>query len=297
MIRAVLMGLALTGAAQADGLVPPERATVTLSDTRSLGSHRIATGPFDGTLPSVTAEGTVTRRIWRQPLAETTLKALAPLRAQLKRDGWTEVFECVTRVCGGFDFRFEIDVAPAPEMFVDLADFRYLAARKGDAWTTVLVSRSGELGYVQTTRVDPGSAVVPEMAVATPGPAPSDVAAALAVRGRAILPDLDFPTGTTSLPRNDYPSLAELAAYLEANPDVRVALVGHTDATGGAAGNLAVSKQRAESVRALLTGRHGIAPGRVEASGVGYLAPIARNDTETGRQANRRVEVVIISTE
>jgi OOP family OmpA-OmpF porin len=112
-----------------------------------------------------------------------------------------------------------------------------------------------------------------------------------------VLADLDFPSGETDLPEDRYASLAALASFLEANPGTTVALVGHTDAVGGAEGNIAISRSRAESARALLTARYGADPGRVEAFGMGYFAPVASNATPEGREANRRVEAVVTSTE
>lgn len=280
----------------------PFPASQTFAETRPLSSHRIATARFSGTLPSVTAEGAVTRRIWQLTGAETTLQILAPLRAQLIEQGFDPVFECATRACGGFDFRFEIDVTPAPQMFVDLADFRYLAARKGDVWSTLLVSRSGDLGFVQTTGVDPDGTVEPVKSTSNPASptgllATSDVAETLVATGSAVLADLDFTTGSTDLARVDYASLRALADFLRANPDTTIALVGHTDAEGGAEGNMALSRRRADSARALLTGPYGIDSARVETQGLGFFAPITRNDTEAGRRTNRRVEVVITSTD
>lgn len=277
----------------------PYPGSRTLSETVPLSSHRVATGRFDGTLPSVVAEGVVTRRIWQLTGAETTLQVLAPLRAQLLDDGWEEVFECTARACGGFDFRFEIDVAPAPAMFVDLADFRYLAARREDAWTTLLVSRSAGMSFVQQVEVRPAGTESPDGASAEVAPTPvaaSDIAPTLVATGHAVLSDLDFETGSATLARDGYASLDALATFLAANPATTIALVGHTDAQGGAAGNLAISRRRAESVRALLVETYGVASARVETQGVGFFAPIARNDTEAGRRANRRVEVVITST-
>lgn len=286
----------------------PFPANRTVAETRPLASHRIATARFDGTLPSVTAEGVLTRQIWQVTGAETTLQILAPLRQQLTERGWEEVFDCATRGCGGFDFRFEIDVAPAPQMFVDLADFRYLSAKRDEAWTTLVVSRSGEMFFVQATQVDPdgvspSQAVQTDLTPAPPGtPPPAAVAASdtiqtLLATGRAVLSDLDFQTGTTALARDNYASLAGLAEFLKANPNTTIALVGHTDAEGGAEGNMAISRRRADSARALLIETYGIAAARVETQGVGFFAPLTRNDTEEGRRANRRVEVVITSTE
>ena len=271
-------------------------------EVQPLATLRAATGPYEGGLPVRAVEGAVTRRIWRLDApGATTLQVLAPLREALAADGWEVVFECVTRACGGFDFRFEIDVTPAPAMFVDLADYRYLAARKDDAWVTLVVSTSGDLAYVQATDVVPGAeveAVVKSAADAAPAPLPDGaIGRALDASGRAVLADLDFATGSTTLEGADYASLTALAEWMRANPQTRIALVGHTDAEGGAEGNMAISRRRADSARAILTGALGIDAGRVETYGVGYFAPLATNDSDAGRRTNRRVEAVVISTD
>ncbi len=302
MIRAAAF-LLLASPACAD-LTFQVPATNTFRETRALSSHRVAMGPYDGALPVEVVEGAMTRSNWQLDAADlTTLQVLAPLREALTADDWQIVYECNTKECGGFDFRFEIDVTPAPEMFVDLSDFRYLAAQKDDAWRTLIVSRAGQAGFVQETRIDPATDVdnvIKSASSTAPPPAinvDSDVARVLVQTGRAVLSDLDFATGSTELAADNYASLEALAAFLQANPDTTIAVVGHTDAEGSAEGNMAISRQRAQSARRLLIDRHGIAPGRIETHGVGFFAPLTRNDTEEGRELNRRVEVIITSTE
>lgn len=303
MIRALALAL-MAGGAQAADLTMPMPATMTFADTQPLASHRFATGAWAGTTPFETVEGAVVRQIWQLSAPEATaLQVLAPLRAQLLAGGYDIVFDCDTRACGGYDFRFDIDVASAPEMFVDLAAYRYLSARNDESWVDLVVSTSGGAAYVQQTTVGPEGSVTPvtksaSNAVFSPVPAPgNDLGSALTSTGRAVLADLDFKIGSTSLVGTEYASLDALAAYLNANPQVTIALVGHTDAAGGASGNMSISRTRADSVRALLIGPYGIAADRVQTFGVGFFAPIARNDTADGRTANRRVEVVITSTE
>ena len=87
-----------------------------------------------------------------------------------------------------------------------------------------------------------------------------------------------------------------MAAWLKAHPDLRVTLVGHTDATGTLAGNVALSRQRAAAVRDWLIRHFGTDAAQLDAQGAGYLAPRASNQTAEGRQKNRRVEVMLTST-
>ncbi len=91
-------------------------------------------------------------------------------------------------------------------------------------------------------------------------------------------------------------NLRDLVASLEEYEGTEVLVVGHTDSTGETAYNQGLSERRADAARNFLTGA-GLEPGRVRAIGRGELEPIASNDTETGRQDNRRVEVAIFASE
>ena len=84
-----------------------------------------------------------------------------------------------------------------------------------------------------------------------------------------------------------------MAGALEAWPAVRVEIGGHTDSTGDEAYNLDLSRSRAEAIMAYLI-EHGVEASRLEARGYGELYPIEDNDSDAGKQANRRVEFVIL---
>jgi len=74
-----------------------------------------------------------------------------------------------------------------------------------------------------------------------------------------------------------------------------VVLVGHTDASGALAPNIALSRARAQAVRAALVAL-GAKADQIGAEGAGYLAPRATNLTPEGRAQNRRVEVMLTPT-
>ena len=71
-------------------------------------------------------------------------------------------------------------------------------------------------------------------------------------------------------------------------------MVGHTDASGPIKGNIKLSKDRAESVQKLFVKKFNVSPNQITINGVGFLSPIASNNTEAGREQNRRVEVIIV---
>jgi len=105
-----------------------------------------------------------------------------------------------------------------------------------------------------------------------------------------------FAFDSDALQSNARANLSELAASLQRHPDTNVLVVGHTDATGSDDYNMNLSYRRANSAAAYLRER-GVSSGRVEISGRGETEPIATNDTETGRQENRRVEIAIFASE
>ncbi|MEZ4699319.1 MAG: OmpA family protein [Rhodothermales bacterium] len=91
-------------------------------------------------------------------------------------------------------------------------------------------------------------------------------------------------------------NLRELAQSLDEYDNTDVLIVGHTDAVGDASYNLALSERRAASAAQYLA-TLGIPVNRVETSARGEAEPIASNDTDYGRQQNRRVEVAIYADE
>ena len=88
-------------------------------------------------------------------------------------------------------------------------------------------------------------------------------------------------------------ALANVATIIRAYPSGSANLEGHTDSKGDDAYNQRLSERRAESVRRWLIDRERLDPSRLGARGWGESRPVASNDTDAGRQKNRRVEVVI----
>ncbi|MBY6093082.1 OmpA family protein [Maritimibacter alkaliphilus] len=308
---ALLLALALPGAATAQALNLPANARQIAADQERDRSYALPIGPWaDHAVPMQSLEGDVTREVWRvEARGETVLQLIAPLRDQLQAAGYEVLLDCADRQCGGFDFRFALEVAPAPDMYVDLFDFHVLTAQRalpgtaagaaspGDAeHVQVIASRSGFTGYLQIDRITPaGEAPPPPDVPATAGGTGDALITRLEEAGHVVLADLNFATGASDLSEGAYASLDTLAAYLAADPARQVALVGHTDSEGALETNIALSQRRAASVRDRLVNTHGTAPGQVSAEGVGFLAPLAPNTTQAGRESNRRVEAVLLS--
>ncbi len=112
-------------------------------------------------------------------------------------------------------------------------------------------------------------------------------------RGLVVtLGDLLFETGKSELKGGAASNLSKLSAFLTKYPDRTVIIEGHTDSVGGDDYNVNLSQRRANSVQQFLLAQ-GIASNRLSSSGKGENFPVASNDSNSGRQMNRRVEVII----
>ncbi|WP_051296249.1 OmpA family protein [Eisenibacter elegans] len=107
------------------------------------------------------------------------------------------------------------------------------------------------------------------------------------------LNNLFFASGSYALQPNSFPELNRLADFLKANPQVRIQVEGHTDSVGDAGSNQVLSQNRVGSVQQYLL-QKGIAANRLQTKGFGATTPVADNNTEAGRQQNRRVEIRIL---
>ncbi len=108
------------------------------------------------------------------------------------------------------------------------------------------------------------------------------------------LNNIFFEFGKATLKEESYPELKRLIKLLTDNPTINIEIDGHTDNVGSDADNLELSKNRAASVVEYLT-QNGIKANRLASQGYGETKPIATNDTEEGRQLNRRVEFMVTS--
>ena len=287
----------------------------------ALASYRVTDGAYRLPLagyaeatgvPFLRVQGEIGKRSWRIPGQPDKAAAIArSIEEQLAAQGYEVTLACETESCGGFDFRFAVEVLPPPDMYVDLADYHFVGARRsvpeGTEAVGVMVSHTALAAMVQVIEAGPTTPepldLVPAPdpqelphldATAIPDPAPGQLSRILETRGAAVLTGLTFKTGASELGEGPFETLETLAAWLRANPERVVVLVGHTDSEGDLERNITLSQARAEAVLAVLAERYGIDAAQLSARGVGFLSPRASNATEDGRKANRRVEVVVV---
>lgn len=112
-------------------------------------------------------------------------------------------------------------------------------------------------------------------------------------RGLVVtLGDVLFTTGQAQLIGGVQNNLDKLASFLNSYPERTVSIEGHTDSVGSSDSNQDLSRRRADAVKSYLV-TQGVSASRLSTKGQGEIAPVSSNDSATGRQQNRRVEVII----
>ena len=240
---------------------------------------------------SQTVAGKVTSFGYTMPAGRSSLEVMRNYEAALKTAGFEVLYACNTGCVsdkapfGYSGERTGIWCSNCEE------PMRYLAAKltrkEGDAYVTVAVVKDKYeggtwLNIIEVKPLDTGNVTVNAAAMA------KDITAS----GHAVIYGVYFDTGKAILKAESDPTLSEIAKLLGNNADMKIHVIGHTDNVGTLAANMTLSKQRAEAVVAALISKHRIAPSRLQANGVGPLAPVATNRTEDGRAKNRRVELV-----
>jgi OOP family OmpA-OmpF porin len=173
-------------------------------------------------------------------------------------------------------------------------DMLYVSGRSGkldasDAVTRLIVDKLGDASTfeIDITYVE---ALDPVAALPTPDECEAQVAEIIA-DGK-----ITFEPGSTAIAEAAMPTMDKIAEVLVECGDIRLEVQGHTDSQGREEMNLSLSQARAESVLNELRARRVLTGGLV-AKGYGEAEPIADNDTEAGREANRRIAFRLIRPE
>jgi outer membrane protein OmpA-like peptidoglycan-associated protein len=283
--------------------------------TSDFDETQIIDGPFDPVDAAgragagfKTVEGRVILIYYRLPEGRSTLEVLRNYQASLKAKGFAIPFTCGTADGSCFvsrqpDAGYHLGTAVGdPLALPKLADDyvhnwfeqggRYLLARLDRPEGALLAalyfgqSAGGNVAVVrvvETTGMETG-----KIAFVTA----SEMQQAIADTGRVTLYGILFDFDKDTVKSESAPTLDEIATLLTDQPDLKLKIVGHTDNQGSAAYNMDLSLRRAANVAAALVHDYGIASDRLSWEGAGLTQPVASNDTEDGRAANRRVELV-----
>jgi outer membrane protein OmpA-like peptidoglycan-associated protein len=114
----------------------------------------------------------------------------------------------------------------------------------------------------------------------------------LLTEGKLVTYGIYFDVNKDVVKPESYGTLKDIAAVLNEVPDVKVKIVGHTDADGSDAANLDLSKRRAAAVKAELAKSFGVNADQLETDGMGEKQPVVPNNTPVNKAQNRRVEFI-----
>jgi len=240
-------------------------------------------------------EGQITRIVYEIDKSRTTLEVFRNYETALTGAGFEILFACSGGDCGGMDFSYGIhggDFGGSPD------GQRYLAAKlsrpEGTAYISLYIKKAYEIGGPKKDTVYASLHVIESKEMET-GKVTVDADAmgkGLDTEGHIAIYGIYFDFDSDRLKPESAETLGEIAKLMKARSDLRILVVGHTDNQGKLDYNMDLSKRRAVSVVKALTDDHGIAAARLIPAGVGFLAPVASNQSESGRTLNRRVELV-----
>lgn len=213
----------------------------------------------------------------------------------------SEVMDLLT-VIGGITAADLAGLDPVLTAAAPLPDFGF--SINGDSIVLTGTAPSEEIANRVEAAVQsawPELAVVDDIAVITPGSAPPAPPSPGLTGGCAGLQQsisgllrtpIPFEANGSVLAPASAPLINELVQELKACPAAKVSITGHTDNTGTEADSIGLSTNQAKAVANAFI-RQGVAADRITSEGVGAADPVASNDTESGRAANRRIEITV----
>jgi OOP family OmpA-OmpF porin len=243
-------------------------------------------------------EGRVTKIRYTAPARRSSLEVFRNYEAALKSKGFRLLYTCADVGCltAGVqsDIRQLADAVDSDNnnsmIYYDRG--RYMLGKldrpEGAVYAAIYVGERLQqttffVHVVETRGMDTGKIVVLSA---------NEMDDELSKKGRVNLYSILFDFDKDTLKPESTPTLDEIAKLLNDRPRLQLKIVGHTDNQGGMDYNMNLSRRRAASVVAALTGSYRIAPDRLSSSGEGYTQPVASNDNEDGRARNRRVELI-----
>lgn len=259
----------------------------------------------DNELQTTTVEGEVTKIIYANPEGTSVLQVQRNYQMALKEAGFKIVYECF----GGLEEiprSIYIDYGPGrlgisgKSPYHGKEESYFLARKPGDDGDTY-VSAHTWLSDIYDLRPATALQILEEKSMAT-GKVQVDIdsdamAEDIEEKGSVRIYGIHFDTDEATIKQKSESTLAEIAGLLERKEELRLMVVGHTDAVGSMEYNMNLSERRAEAVVDFLSSEHEISEDRLTPYGVGPLAPVASNEEEDGRAQNRRVELVKILEE
>jgi len=257
--------------------------------------YQLALGPILDTNQFTKAqhlEGKVTQFKYSVPENRSSLEIQRAYESALRGNGFQVLFSCSGPQCFSDKFHYGYTNGSWGTWCTNCDEpMRFLAAKlarpAGDVYVSLVVVRDHYEGgtWLSIVEVKPLQEGLVRVNAAS-------MARDILQTGHASLYGIYFDTGKAIVKPESDPMLTEIATLLASNPQLKLCVVGHTDNVGTPVSNATLSKQRADAVLEALVTRYHVATERLQAEGLGSMAPIATNHTEEGRAKNRRVELV-----
>ncbi|TXL77529.1 DUF4892 domain-containing protein [Vineibacter terrae] len=254
-------------------------------------------------------EGARTRLLYIAPMERTSLEVIRNYKEALLAGGFKPLFECNRDTCGDsperpfleFNASRRLSATQVMEyaFSAGVVDPRMLVVKldrpQGTVHVIVFAAYQENVASKAASNrvavfvdiVESGTMEKRMVTVQAP-----EMATNLSREGKQAIYGIYFDFDKADIKPESKPQLEEMAKLMQANPALKVYIVGHTDNQGALDYNVGLSQRRAEAVARALATQHGIAASRMTARGLGPLAPVTSNATEDGRAKNRRVELV-----
>jgi outer membrane protein OmpA-like peptidoglycan-associated protein len=253
----------------------------------------------------ISLEGKITKTLYRGPKERSTLEIVRNYQSALESAGFEILYTCGDKDCGTlFHWLFYkereqriLSTKTSGSAFDIPQKLRYLAAKGtvGDRTVHVSVLIAYDAGFSKLSKQPVTLVEVIESEAMVTGMVTINaeaMAKGIDATGHIAIYGVYFDTNSAEIKAESAPTLTEISKLLTDRPSLKLLVVGHTDNQGAYDYNMRLSALRAEAVSRALSDQHGIDPSRLRSAGVGYLAPVASNDTDAGREKNRRVELV-----
>lgn len=281
----------VSGSKDVEGVDRFEGSEILFYETESYGRTTLATGAVTTTSDvestSLALEGEITRIVYGVPEGASALEVFRNFESRLDEAGYETIFSGGPEEIHRYTFMYGHPVEkPRSTSFGN--EVWYLSARRVAEGREMYISLSVSPhsgGKGQRVRIVAANRGEMKLRMLDAGEMRED----LLESGRVALYGTYFDAGRAEVLQKSKGTLTQIARLLGDDPALQIVVVGHTDDRGGYEYDLDLSRRRAASVSRRLQSDHGIAKGRLQSAGVGYLAPAASNSTESGRAPNRRV--------
>ena len=272
----------------------PSSAKLVASDQSDTKTNSVAVSTWDRDrgISRLNITGKTVTNVYQIDGTSLTLdQMLKPIINDLKNRQFSVELYCKTQVCGGFNFRKNLEIFKPPFMLINVANYSVATAKKNNTAVSLIASKLGTTIYLQVVSIgiNESDLIQPDIKSEI-----NRFSSTLINEGAIVLDDLTYRSGSSTLGDGPFNSLLELAKFLKSTPTASIILVGHSDSTGELSQNIELSKNRAQAVADRLIKNHSIEQSRISAHGIGFLSPKTNNSTEKSRKKNRRVEAVLI---